>query len=154
MALRFALWLRILSLLGGLQLVLGVWLALYGRFPSTTNVLRVAMSTGDPVLTAHMALAVLLLIVAFVVVVAAFSGEAPPRLRWVALAGLVALFGAYLAGILLIESGFSSSADSAGMLLAWLVAMACFGLGQSRRVLSASPPPPPPTTEVVAGPAS
>ncbi len=154
MTFRFSLWLRVVTLLGVAQLALGVWLEQYGRFPATTNVVRAALSPGDPELTAHMALAVVLLIVAFVIAVAAFSRDAPPRLRWYVLAGLVALFGAYEAGILLIESDFSSSRDTLAMALAWLVAMACFGIGQSRRVLAPAPPAEPPVPDTAAGPAA
>jgi len=144
MAFRFALWLRALGVLLGVQFVLGIWLTLYGTFPSTRNVVKALLYRGDPVLTVHVALAVLLVILAFVIAVSAFLGETPPRLRWYTLGGFLAVLGAYEAGIQLIESGFTSNPDSIAMLLLFLVAVAFYGLAQLalRRAAKAVAPAP------------
>lgn len=144
MAFRFTLWLRGLILLLVVQFVLGVWLNLYGKFPDTKSVARAAMYSGDPVLSAHMALAVVLVLAAFVVAIYAFTAEAPPRLRWFTLGGFLALLAAYEAGVELIVSGFTSNVDSAVMAVAFFVAMGFFGLGL--RYARIAPPPAAPET--------
>jgi len=143
MAFRHALWLRVLLLLLVVEFALGIWLVRYGTFPNTTNVVKAAMFRGDPVLTAHMALAVLLVVLAFVEMVAAFGSSAPPRLRWFALGGFLALLVAYESGVEFILSGFSNNAYPLVMLAAFFAAALFLGLGQWQLARPALPPPPP-----------
>jgi len=143
MAFRHALWLRVLLLLLVVEFALGIWLVRYGTFPTTTNVVKVAMARGDPVLTAHMGLAVLLVVLAFVETVAAFGSTAPPRLRWFALGGFLALLVAYESGVEFILSGFSNDAYPLVMLAAFFGAAVFLGLGQWQLTRPAVPPAPP-----------
>lgn len=130
MTIRFSLWLRGITVLLLLQLILGVWINLYGTFPATSNVATAVKYLHDPEFSVHVALAVLLVLIAFVVALYAFRSDAPPRLRWYTLGGFLALLVGYEAGVELIMSGFSSNLYSGLMALAWLVAIAFYGLGQ------------------------
>jgi len=131
MVMRFTLWLRALVSLLSVQFLLGIWVNLYGSVPDSNSLVAAFRYTGDPVLSAHMLLAVVLVVLAFVITVGAFDPAAPPRLRWLALAGLVTLFGAYEAGIQFIMSGYSSNLDSFLMALAFIVAMVFYGVAQT-----------------------
>ncbi|MFY9716455.1 MAG: hypothetical protein WAK40_00755 [Thermoplasmata archaeon] len=143
MTIRFSLWIQVIAGLLGVQLVLGLWLSVYGTFPATSSVVRTLMYRGDPELSAHLAIAVLLVVLAFVVAVSAFSADAPPRLRWYALGTFLAMLGGYEAGIQLIQSGFASQSDSLAMAVAFVVAVVFNALGQlhlRRATPSAAPP--------------
>ncbi|MGP8077178.1 MAG: hypothetical protein ACLQD8_08815 [Thermoplasmata archaeon] len=130
MAIRFVVWLRAIVILLAVEFVLGVWLNRYGTFPTTHNVVRAVMYTGDPVLSAHLALAVVLVVLAFVLAVSAFGAGAPPKFRWFALGGFLAILAAYESGVQFIGSGFQSNADSLAMFAGFAVAMVFYGIAQ------------------------
>ncbi|MGB6500752.1 MAG: hypothetical protein WBG19_05065 [Thermoplasmata archaeon] len=130
MTIRFLWWIRILLLGLVAEFGLGLWLAKYGTFPVTHNVVTTLMYRGDPELSAHIGLAVILVVVAFIVAVSAFGGEAPPRLRWYTLGGFLALLAAYESGIEFILSGFANNDYSYSMLAAFFVSGAFYGLAQ------------------------
>jgi hypothetical protein len=145
---RFVLWWRAVVILLVLELLLGIWVNRYGALPATNNVVRAAMYTGDPALSAHMALAVVLVIAAFVLTIGAFAVGAPARLRWFALGGLLSLLWAYESGIEFIVSGFGNNVDSLSMALAFVVALVFYAVAQ--RFLPRGPPterPSPPAAE-------
>jgi hypothetical protein len=142
MAMRFGMWLRGIVVLLSAQFLLGIWVDLYGSFPSTTNLGRAMMYTGDPALSVHMVLAVLLVILAFVLAVGSFSAGAPARLRWVALGGLLAVLWAYESGLQFVLSGFGNNLDSFSMAAAFVVAMVLYGIAQGL-VATSSPAPRP-----------
>ncbi|HTP54308.1 MAG TPA: hypothetical protein VML94_05030 [Thermoplasmata archaeon] len=144
MTIRFPLWISAIGGLLGVQLVLGIWLNLYGTYPATDNVVRAVMYRGDPELSAHLGIAVVLVVLAFVVAVSAFGAEAPPRLRWYTLGTFLAILGAYEAGILLIESGFSSALDSLLMAAGFVVGVV-FNVASQIIVRRAAPGAAPPT---------
>jgi phosphoglycerol transferase MdoB-like AlkP superfamily enzyme len=147
MTIRFSLWIQAVGALLGVQLVLGIWLNLYGTFPATSSVVRTLMYRGDPELSAHLAIAVILVVLAFVVAVSAFGPGTPPRLRWFTLGTFLAILGAYEAGILLIQSGFASQMDSLAMAAAFVVAVVFNVLAQ----LTLRRAPPPATAPVTTG---
>ena len=123
--------LRVIVGLLSLQFLLGIWVALFGSFPSTNNVQTAVMYGGDPVLSGHYALAVVLLVLAVVVVLAAFRNGVPARLRWLTLGGLVSVLWAWISGVEFILSGFSNNSDSFSMAVAFIVAMTFYGLAQA-----------------------
>ncbi len=114
-----------------LQFVLGVWVALFGTFPSTDNVGTALRYTGDPVLSAHYAIAVIILILAVVLVVLSLPSSEPRMMRWLNVAGLLSLLGADAAGVQFILSGFSNDDYSFGMAVAFIVAMVFYGIAQA-----------------------
>jgi small-conductance mechanosensitive channel len=145
MAIRFRAWLNALMLLLVVEFGLGLWLSRYGTFPATRNVAKTLEYRGDPVLSAHIALAVLVVLLAFVIAASAFGPGAPARLRWFTLGGFLALFGAYESGVEFIMSGFANDLYTITMLVSFLAAMAFFGLAQRElRLSGASPPAPTP----------
>ena len=143
---RLVMLLRVIVVLLSLQFVLGMWVNLFGPLPSTGN-LGVALSyTGDPALTAHIALAVLLVILGIVVVVVAVGGETRVSLRWALLLGSLSILWASAAGVEFVLSGFASSADSFSMALAFILGTSFYGVAQAL-VLPVSPTGGPPAQE-------
>lgn len=127
---RYALWVRGILMLTAVQFLLGIWVSLYGALPTTGNVARVVEYSGDPALSAHLALAVVLVLVAFVLAVGAFSRSAPPRLRWPALGGLLSLLVAYEAGFEFLLSRFQDNDYSFVMAVGFIAAIAFYGIAQ------------------------
>ena len=124
-------WLRVIVGLLSLQFLLGIWVSLFGSFPSTNDVQSAVMYGGDPVLTGHYALAVVLLVLAVVVVLATFRSGVTARLRWLTLGGLVSVIWAWISGVDFILSGFANNSDSFSMAVALIVAMTFYGLAQA-----------------------
>ncbi|HTW56045.1 MAG TPA: hypothetical protein VMG36_06370 [Thermoplasmata archaeon] len=132
MAFRFQLWLRGITMLLALQFLLGIWVNLFGTFPRTTSLATALTYTGDPALTAHMLLAVVIVVVGFVVAVVAFLGSAPdPRLRWILAGGLISTLFAYEWGVRLILADFASNTDSFWMAVGFIAAVAFYGIAQT-----------------------
>jgi len=131
--------LRAIVVLLSLQFVLGIWVNLFGSFPSTDSVSAAVMYGGDPVLTGHYLLAVVLLLLAVVVVYVSIRPGVPARLRWYALGGLLSIVWAWAAGLEFILSGFSNGGDSFSMALAFIVAMTFYGLAQAAMLPRAPP---------------
>jgi len=123
--------LRAIVVLLSLQFVLGIWVALFGSFPSTDSVSAALMYGGDPVLTGHYLLAVVLLLLAVAVVYASIRPGIPARLRWYTLGGLLSIVWGWAAGIEFILSGFSNNEASFSMALAFIVAMTFYGMAQA-----------------------
>ena len=141
---RMVMLLRAIVVLLSLQFVLGMWVNLFGPVPSTDN-LGVALSyTGDLAFSAHIVLAVLLVILGIVVVVVAAGGEMRASLRWVLLLGSLSILWASAAGVEFVLSGFSSGTDSFSMALAFILGTSFYGIAQAL-VLPVSPTERPPT---------
>lgn len=128
---RTMLSLRAIVLLLTAQFLLGIWVNLFGTFPRTTSVLSAITYGGDPVLTAHYGLAVVLLLLAIGITVVSFRGTEPPTLRWFALGGLLSIAWAYESGIQFILSGFADNLSSFSMALGFILAMTFYGLAQA-----------------------
>lgn len=131
---RVAWLLRTIVVLLALQFVLGVWVYLFGSFPSTKSVASAVMYGGDPVLTGHYVLAVVLFVLAAVLVVVGFRSGLPARLRWFTLGGLLSVLWASASGVEVILSGFSNNGASLSMAIAFIVAMIFYGLAQAALV--------------------
>lgn len=132
MAFRFDRWVRVLTMLLGLQFLLGIWVTLFGTFPVTSNLQKALSYSGDPVLTVHMVLAIVLVLLAFVVTVYAFGQNAPdPRLRWVSLGGLLSILFAYEWGVQLLLADYANNTDSFWMAVGFIAAVAFFGVAQT-----------------------
>ena len=138
---RIAWLLRVLVLLISIQFLLGIWVNLYGSFPSTSDVRTAVTYGGDPVLTSHYVLAVILLVLAVVLLYRAFRPGIPGGLRWLALGGLLSIVWGAFAGLEFILSGFSNSDDSFSMAFAFIVAMTFYGLAQAAMLPRAPAPP-------------
>jgi len=128
---RVAWLLRAIVILVSLQFLLGIWVNLFGTFPSTNNVQTAVMYGGDPVLSLHYVLAIILVVLAAVVTYRAFRPGVPMSVRWLVLGGLLSVFWAVAAGVELILSGFSNNGDSFSMAFAFIVAMTFYGLAQA-----------------------
>jgi len=123
--------LRLIVVLLSAQFVLGIWVNLFGRFPTTDSVANAVEYGGDPVLTAHYAVAVLVVILAAILVALAFRTDTRGSLRWMTIGGLFSVLWATAAGLQFILSGFSSSDASFNMALAFIVAMTFYGVAQA-----------------------
>lgn len=130
--------LRIVVILLAAQFVLGIWVNLFGSFPSTNSVGTALMYGGDPVLTGHYLLGVLLFVLAVVLAASSFGPGTAPRVRWLVVAGLLSVVWAATSGVEFILSGFSNAGASFSMALAFIVAMTFYGLAQAE-VLKGEP---------------
>lgn len=130
--------LRIVVILLAAQFVLGIWVNLFGSFPSTKSVGTALMYGGDPVLTGHYLLGVLLFVLAVVLAASSFGPGTAPRVRWLVVAGLLSVVWAATSGVEFILSGFSNAGASFSMALAFIVAMTFYGLAQAE-VLKGEP---------------
>jgi hypothetical protein len=130
--------LRVIVVLLSVQFVLGIWVNLFGSFPSTSNVEVAAVYSDDAVLTGHYVLAIVLVIVALVLVFVSFGKEERKGLRWLALGGLLSILWASASGVQFILSGFSNNVDSFSMALAFIAATSFYGVAQAL-VLPAAP---------------
>jgi uncharacterized membrane protein len=138
---RLLVLLRLTSLLLGVQLILGVYVALAGREPSTSNLMTALSYTGDPALTAHYAIAAILILLGLVVLVVAFRKGEPRSAAVLALVGFVFVLLASEAGLQFLASGFSSNAWSLTMAVGFVLAIAFYGLAQRAARRSATPVP-------------
>ena len=94
------------------QFFLGMWLNLFGSFPSGSSDLGSALAyTSDPALVAHIVVA-LVLIIAGVALFLISMRDGLRMLRWFALGGLTSLVFASLTGSGFVYSGYSSGVDS------------------------------------------
>ncbi len=109
------------------QFVLGIDVNLFGAFPTTSVVLQALYSNVDPVLTAHMAVAFLLLVLGVLLAVLGFRRPLPRRVSWAALSGALAVFWAFESGIEFVLSGFSNNVASFSMALGFLASVAIYG---------------------------
>jgi len=138
MAFRFVWWLRAIVVLLSVQFLLGVWVNLFGRVPMTTSLVKALEYTGDPALTAHMVLAVVIAVLGFLIALASFGGTPVPWLRSMTVAGLLSVLWSYEWGFQFLVTGFSSGRDSFLMAVGFIVAMGFYGVAQS---LVANHPP-------------
>lgn len=135
--------LRAAVVLLSLQFVLGIWANLFGSFPSTQRLGTAVSYAGDPVLTGHYVLAVVLVLLGIVLVVVAFRGPTRASLRAMVVLGLLAIVWASAAGVAFVASGFSSPSDSFSMALAFIFATSFYGVAQALAL------PRPPGTDAV-----
>ncbi len=123
--------LRAAVVLLSLQFVLGIWVNLFGTFPSTDSLGTALSYTGDPVLTGHYVLAVVLVILGVVVVIVALRPGVRTSLRWMVILGLLSIIWACAAGVGFVLSGFSNNADSFSMAVAFIVTAGFYGAAQA-----------------------
>jgi hypothetical protein len=142
MAFRFVAWLRTIVILLSAQFLLGIWVNLFGTVPSTAGFEKALLYTGDPVLTAHMLLAVVIVVIGFVVAVASFGREVSRPFRWLLVGGLLSVLWSYEWGVQLIDSGYSSGLDSFWMAVGFIAAMAFYGVAQAMLVEGTAGPTP------------
>jgi len=128
---RMTMLLRLIVILLSAQFVLGIWVNLYGRFPRTDDVATAVMYGGDPVLTAHYAVAVAAVVLGVVLVVLAFRADSRRSLRWTTVGGLLSVLWASAAGLQFVLSGFSNGDASFSMAFAFIVAMTFYGVAQA-----------------------
>ena len=122
--------LRWVVVLVAVQFLLGIWVNLFGSFPSTSDVVTALSFTGDPVLTAHYVLAVVLLLLSIVIVLVAFRSREAPAIRWCAVGGFLSILWAYESGIQFILSGFSNNVDSFLMAVGFIASTVFYGVAQ------------------------
>ncbi len=114
-----------------LQFLLGIWVALFGKFPDTHDLMTALAYSGDPVLTAHYALAFVLLLLAILLAYVSFAKGEPKRLRVLTLAGLLSVLVALEAGVQFVLSGFANNDWSFVMAVGFIASMAFYGLAQA-----------------------
>ncbi len=134
---RFSRTLRLLVILLSAQFLLGMWVNLFGTFPTTKSVGAALRYGGDPVLTAHYGLAVLIALLAVVAVVVV-PRPASGVLWGMVMGGLVSIGWATLSGIELVLSGFSNDLASFSMAVAFIAATTFYGLAQAFALRSAA----------------
>jgi len=122
--------LRVTVSLLALQFLLGIWVNLFGSFPRTSDVATALSYSGDPVLTAHYALAVLLLLLAVLLAYVSFAPGEPRRLRGLTIAGLLSVLLALEAGVQFILSGFGNADWSFVMAFGFIASTAFYGVAQ------------------------
>lgn len=116
----------------GLQFFLGIWLNLFGSFPSGSGGLGAALTfTADPVLIVHGALGVVLGVGALGLLARSWSD--PLRtLRWFALGGLLGVVFASATGSGFVYSGYSNNVDSFLMAVGFGIALTAYDEGLVR----------------------
>jgi heme A synthase len=121
----------ILALIG-VQFFLGMWLNLFGSYPSGSGGLGTALTyTSDPILIAHIVVGVVLGIGALVLVVQAWA-DPMHSMRWFALGGLVGILFAAATGSGFVSSGYSSGVDSFLMAVGFAIALTAYYEGLVR----------------------
>lgn len=112
----------VIAILGllAIQFGLGMWVNLFGTFPTSSDVLATVEDTQDPVLQAHMVTAVLILAWAIVLIALTARKSIPRSDLGLAVTGLLTVLWAYGSGIDFILSGFSNNVDSYSMALGFL----------------------------------
>ena len=103
---RVTMLLRLIVVLLSAQFVLGIWVNLFGSFPATNNVATAVEYGGDPVLTVHYGLAVVVVLLAIVLVAEAFRTDSRRSLRWMTAGGFLSVVWASASGVQFILSGF------------------------------------------------
>jgi len=146
--------LRLVVVLLAVQFILGIWVNLFGTFPSTRGLGAAVRYSGDPVLTGHYVLAVVLVALAVVLMVVAFRRESSLGLRGMVVAGAGSIVWAVASGLQFVLSGFSNNVASFSMAVAFIAATSFYGVAQAlvlappsgsqRRSVAADGPPGPP----------
>lgn len=106
-------------LLVALEFILGMWLNLYGVFPSSNSAATAIGDGGDPALIAHMVVGVLLFLGSIGIVVQSMRDPYRP-VRVFAIAGIIAVVLTGLFGLGFIYSSYGNNAYSLGMALGLL----------------------------------
>jgi hypothetical protein len=128
----------------GIQFLLGMWLNLFGSFPTGAGNVGTALTdAADPVLIAHIVFGILLIAGGVAIVLLAWM-DALRTIRWYALAGLASNLVAALAGSEFVYSGYSSNAASFLMAAGFAAAVTAYYEGLVR--LRAAPLPSAPTS--------
>ena len=96
----------------GVQFLIGMWLNLFGTFPTDGGNLGTALAyTADPLLAVHVVLGILLVLGGLALLIQSFFD--PVRMiRWFAIGGFAALIFAALAGSNFVYSGYASDVSS------------------------------------------
>ncbi len=113
------------------QFLLGIWVNLFGSFPRTRDLVVALAYGGDPVLTAHYALAAILVALGSAILVGSMHPTASRALRWMALGGLLSILWASASGIAFVESGFADNLESFSMAVAFIAATTFYGVAQA-----------------------
>lgn len=106
-------------LLVALEFILGMWLNLYGVFPSSSSATAAISDSGNPDLIAHMIVGVLLFVGSIAIVVQSLRDPYRP-VRVFAIAGLIAVVLTGSFGLGFIYSSYDNNAYSLGMALGLL----------------------------------
>jgi heme A synthase len=116
----------------GIQFFLGMWLNLFGSFPSGSGGLATAFTfSADPILIAHVTLAAILILVALVLLGLSWLDRLR-SLRWFGLGGFLGLVFASATGSGFVYSGYSSGVESFLMAVGFAVALTAYYEGLVR----------------------
>jgi heme A synthase len=115
-----------------LQFFLGMWLNLFGKFPMGSGGLGSALTfTSDPILIAHIVLAIILGLGSIALVIRSWSD--PLRsVRWFSVGGFVGLAFASITGSGFVTTGYSSGVDSFLMAVGFAIALTAYYEGLVR----------------------
>jgi len=117
--------LNLLLLIVALEFALGIWLNLFGRFPSSSSYASALSDGSDPILALHIAVGAILFLGSIGLLVQAWRD--PYRgLRYFALVGVVAVLVTGLSGSGFILSGYSNNVDSFAMAIGLLVVVTVY----------------------------
>ena len=106
-------------LLVALEFILGMWLNLYGVFPTSNSAATAISDSGNPALIAHMVVGVLLFVGSIGIVAQSFRDPYRPG-RVFTMAGMIAVVLTGLFGLGFIYSSYGNNAYSLGMALGLL----------------------------------
>lgn len=117
--------LNLLLLLVAAEFAIGMWLNLFGRFPSSSSYESALSYGADPLLALHIVVGAILFLGSIGLLVQAWRD--PYRaLRYYALVGTLAILVTGLSGSGFILSGYSNQVDSFAMAIGLLVVVAVY----------------------------
>jgi heme A synthase len=108
-----------------LQFILGIWLNLYGGFPSSNSAASAITDAGDPALVLHTLLGLLLFVGSVGIVVQALRDPYKP-VRVLAVTGMIAVLLTGLFGFGFVYSGYANNAYSLGMAIGLLAVVTIY----------------------------
>lgn len=134
----------ILALIG-IEFFIGMWLNLFGAFPSIPTLAAAVTDFTAPLLVAHIVLGLLMGLGAVLVLFLA-TRDPYGNIRWFALGGLLGVAFAGIAGSAFVTSSYSNNYASYGMAVGFAIALTSYYEGL---VAIRGQPLPPDTTSVV-----
>ena len=113
------------------QFLLGIYVNLFGAPSASQGLVGAAIGSDGPVLAAHVALAVVLLLLGGVLSVLSFGRDVPRALQGLLLGGLLSIVAASLSGAAFVLSGFGDDTLSFSMATAFIAATSFYGVAQA-----------------------
>lgn len=114
----------ILALIG-IEFFLGIWLSLFGVFPSNPTLAAGVTDLSAPVLIAHIVLGLLMGLGALLILLLA-ARDPYRNMRWFALGGLLGVAIAGISGSAFVGSGYANNDASFAMAVGFAIALTSY----------------------------